>query len=56
MTGGTPFDFPQTDQVSTFEVPVTMFEFPQRGVGLTCVEHVADCRTISSAVSQRINR
>lgn len=28
VAGGAPFDFPQTDQVATLEIPVSMFEFP----------------------------
>lgn len=40
---GTSLYVSQTVQIAPSEIVVPMFEFPQRGVGRTSVENIADC-------------
>lgn len=41
MSRGTALDLPQTDKVPAFEIPIAVFEFPQRRVWRASVEDVA---------------
>ena len=41
MAGCASLDFPEPDQVPSFETPVAMLELPERRVGRACVENVA---------------
>lgn len=43
MSGCATLDFPQANQVASFEVAVAVFKFPQCGVWRTGMEHVAHC-------------
>ena len=41
VTGSSALYFPQTHQITPFEVAIAMFEFPKRRVGGSGVEDVA---------------
>lgn len=48
MPGRSPFDLSQTGQVASFEVAISMLEFPQGRFGRSGMKYVADCTRLTS--------
>lgn len=54
MPGCATFDFSKTNEIASFEVTVTMLEFPQRRFWGASMKDIADFRNIS--VAHRVTR